>query len=276
MSAHQEKKPAAPKPAKANPWVVAFGCLLATIAAIRDDAARKAAAIAELRKAPGPRRPVERLYPDLYEESVWNWDDDGEWHEPPPPVLRPSRKGAAPRPERQRRPAPELPADIMAAAPAAPIGAGCQLPRGGGVYHSWRNPRTALDGRVVRPHGGHHDAVDSCAPIGTPVNAFLGGYVRTILTNPWGSAGIAVEVCHNQDCSTRSRYLHLIRTVGIAEGTIVRAGQHIADSGDTGTEHMRRRLKGEPTEGTSCPHLHFEAYREGRAIDPTALFEGCR
>ena len=97
----------------------------------------------------------------------------------------------------------------------------------------------------VRPHRG----VDLAMPEGTPIYAAADGIARTGVQEH--GAGNYISVDHGGDAGTR--YMHLSR-VAVHEGQAVQRGDVIGYSGDTG--------------GSTGPHLHFEVWRNGEAVDP--------
>lgn len=128
----------------------------------------------------------------------------------------------------------------------------------------WRMPvitdRARLSGRYgVRMHpirGGlrQHDGIDLAAPTGTAVLAAADGIVIAATTSP--SYGRVIDVDHGQGWI--SRYAHLSR-LRAREGEQVRGGQTIGAVGSTGA--------------STGPHLHFEVYFNGQAVDPWDLWE---
>ena len=69
-----------------------------------------------------------------------------------------------------------------------------------------------------------------------------------------GGCGNAVRLAHGGDVATR--YCHLSQ-LAVAPGQAVRRGQVIGYVGSTGL--------------STGPHLHYEMYRGGRAIDPASV-----
>lgn len=94
-----------------------------------------------------------------------------------------------------------------------------------------------------------HPGVDLRAPIGTPVQAPVGG--RVIYTGRWYAYGLIVDIQHND--GSMSRYAHLSR-IDVQTGAAVRPGQQIGSVGRTGR--------------TTGSHLHVELRRNGRPEDP--------
>ncbi|MEM0962831.1 MAG: M23 family metallopeptidase [Bacteroidota bacterium] len=109
--------------------------------------------------------------------------------------------------------------------------------------------------RVSRMHAG----VDFPAPVGTPLYATGDGRISFVGTR--GGYGNVIEVEHPL-AGKMTRYAHLSRVAdGITEGTLVRRGETIAYSGNTGL--------------STAPHLHYEVRKLDEAqtaIDPVATF----
>lgn len=111
-------------------------------------------------------------------------------------------------------------------------------------------------GRWAHKHSGQDFAV----PIGTNVVAAHGGTVVKAGGNGAGDGpayGNAVVVKHGN--GTYSQYAHLSK-VNVKAGQVVKTGQSIAKSGNTGN--------------SSGPHLHFEirtTANYGSAVDPVAF-----
>jgi murein DD-endopeptidase MepM/ murein hydrolase activator NlpD len=100
-------------------------------------------------------------------------------------------------------------------------------------------------------YGVMHKGVDFGAPEGTPVLAAASGQV--IFADTDAGHGLFVKIDHGSESATG--YAHLSRLgPGIASGTTVRQGQLIGFVGSTGL--------------STGPHLHYEFYRQGKAIDP--------
>ncbi|MET7477073.1 M23 family metallopeptidase [Streptomyces sp. NPDC005648] len=105
-----------------------------------------------------------------------------------------------------------------------------------------------------------HSGQDFAVASGTEVVAAHGGTVVKAGGNGAGDGpayGNAIVIKHGN--GTYSQYAHLSR-IDVKVGQVVRTGQHIALSGNTGN--------------SSGPHLHFEIRRTanyGSAIDPVAF-----
>ncbi|AMO56324.1 hypothetical protein GZ77_05865 [Endozoicomonas montiporae] len=100
---------------------------------------------------------------------------------------------------------------------------------------------------IKRPHLG----TDWATPIGTPVYAVASGVVKhAVKGHP--AAGHYIELKNGGRYVTR--YLHLDR-LKVASGDTVKKGEVIGYSGNTGL--------------STGPHLHFELYIDGEAVDVT-------
>ncbi|MFD9000988.1 M23 family metallopeptidase [Streptomyces sp. NPDC059582] len=108
-----------------------------------------------------------------------------------------------------------------------------------------------------------HSGQDFAVPMGTNVVAANGGTVVKTGGNGAGDGpayGNAIVIRHSN--GMYSQYAHLSR-IDVRVGQIVRAGQHIALSGNTGN--------------SSGPHLHFEIRSTpnyGSAVNPVAYLRG--
>lgn len=107
---------------------------------------------------------------------------------------------------------------------------------------------------------GSHPGVDIRVPIGTPVRAVANGIVADIKQS--GGFGNVVILRHpnmpdpdkpNRTTTLYSIYAHL-QSITVTEGAIIRKGEHIAYSGDTGF--------------ASGPHLHFQMDRDSAPFHP--------
>jgi murein DD-endopeptidase MepM/ murein hydrolase activator NlpD len=99
-----------------------------------------------------------------------------------------------------------------------------------------------------------HQGVDFGAPIGSPVLAAGDGVVET--TGWAGGYGRWLKIRHGPELETG--YGHLSAwAAGIAPGVAVRQGQVVAYVGQSGL--------------ATGPHLHYEVFRAGQRIDPSAL-----
>jgi murein DD-endopeptidase MepM/ murein hydrolase activator NlpD len=97
-----------------------------------------------------------------------------------------------------------------------------------------------------------HAGIDFAAGYGTPIHAVGEGTVS--YAGRHGGHGNYVRINHGGGIGTG--YGHMSR-IAVKSGTHVRAGQVIGYVGSTGL--------------STGPHLHFEAYRGGRTVDPTSI-----
>ncbi|MER8433118.1 M23 family metallopeptidase [Mesorhizobium caraganae] len=116
-----------------------------------------------------------------------------------------------------------------------------------GVMTSTFGPRKHPILGVVRIHKG----VDWAAPVGTPIAAAFDGEI--IFQGDGGGYGNVVKIAHAGGRETR--YAHMSKfAIASGVGTKVKAGDIIGYIGTTGL--------------STGPHLHFELYQGGQAIDP--------
>ena len=99
---------------------------------------------------------------------------------------------------------------------------------------------TSLPGDF-RKGGGGHSGTDFKAPVGTPVYSGFKGKVTRANWNVRAN-GYCVEIDHPEK-GVKTLYLHLSRVL-VKPGQTIKAGQQIAESGNTGR--------------TFAPHLHYE------------------
>lgn len=97
-----------------------------------------------------------------------------------------------------------------------------------------------------------HAGIDFRASYGTPIVAVSDGRVTSAGRS--GGCGIQVRLAHGSGLSTR--YCHMSR-MAVSRGMQVRRGQVIGYVGSTGL--------------STGPHLHYEMYRGGRVINPSAV-----
>ncbi len=97
-----------------------------------------------------------------------------------------------------------------------------------------------------------HSGQDYRARSGTPIVAVTDG--RVIGAGRMGGCGIAVRLSHGDGLETR--YCHMSR-MAVRRGAQVRRGQVIGYVGSTGL--------------STGPHLHYEMYRNGRAVNPASV-----
>jgi|GEM_PF-1995159 len=109
--------------------------------------------------------------------------------------------------------------------------------------------------RVTRPELLHR-GIDIAAPIGTTVRAVADGIVAYADNGVHGYGNLVMIVHAN---GWMSLYAHNSR-VTVPAGYRVRRGERIALVGQTGIAHG--------------PHVHFELWQDGYAVDPAALMDG--
>lgn len=118
-----------------------------------------------------------------------------------------------------------------------------------GVMTSTFGPRRHPILKTVRIHKG----VDWAAPVGTPIMAAFDGTIS--FQGDGGGYGNLVKISHADGRETR--YAHMSKfAANTAVGTVVKAGDVIGYIGTTGL--------------STGPHLHFEVYFAGQAVDPLA------
>ena len=116
-----------------------------------------------------------------------------------------------------------------------------------GVLTSRFGPRMHPILHVVKVHNG----TDWAAPIGTPVVAAFAGII--LYAGNGGTYGNVVKISHPGNLE--SRYAHLSAFAdGLRAGQPIKPGQLIGYIGTTGQ--------------STGPHLHFELYENGAAVDP--------
>ena len=110
--------------------------------------------------------------------------------------------------------------------------------------------RVGLSSPFGPRNGKVHKGLDIKAPIGTRIKAVLpGDVIRSEMSH--GGYGWVIYIRHRGGLETR--YAHNRKNL-VKEGSIVRAGDVIAEVGNTGR--------------SSGPHLHFELRINGTAVDP--------
>lgn len=113
-----------------------------------------------------------------------------------------------------------------------------------GSFFSQRRLHPIL--KVYRPHNG----VDFSTPVGTKVRAAGDGIIVDVNQRNYGY-GVTITISHGYSYETF--YAHLRKTL-VKPGDLVKRGQIIAESGNTGL--------------TIAPHLHFEIHRNSKPVDP--------
>lgn len=122
-----------------------------------------------------------------------------------------------------------------------------------GVLTSRFGPRMHPVLKVAKLHRG----VDWAAPIGTPVVAAFEGVIAA--AGDGKGYGNLVRISHPNGLETRYAHLNSFAD-GIATGASVSAGTLIGYVGTTGL--------------STGPHLHFEVYQGGEAVDPLGAGDG--
>ncbi|TIL29481.1 M23 family metallopeptidase [Mesorhizobium sp.] len=116
-----------------------------------------------------------------------------------------------------------------------------------GVMTSTFGPRKHPILGTVRIHKG----VDWAAPLGTPIAAAFDGEI--VFQGDGSGYGNLVKISHGNGSETRYAHMQKFADKG-GVGAKVKAGDIIGYIGTTGL--------------STGPHLHFELYRNGQAIDP--------
>ena len=107
----------------------------------------------------------------------------------------------------------------------------------------------------------HHRGIDLAAPLGQPVRAPADGVVTEATTqyHKGKTYGTVVIIDHGQQRQSFFSHLH---SLAVTKGQRVERGTPIGTVGNTGQ--------------STAPHLHFEIWLEGEAVDPLPLIEGPR
>ncbi len=119
-------------------------------------------------------------------------------------------------------------------------------------------------GEVLAPFnqsriGYFHQGIDIRAAEGTPIFASADGIVTKAAPDSKGvTKGGGHMIFIDYGNGVEARYMHL-SAYGVIAGDDVKAGDIIGFTGNTGD--------------SSTPHLHFEYYIGGQAIDPAFIFE---
>jgi murein DD-endopeptidase MepM/ murein hydrolase activator NlpD len=113
--------------------------------------------------------------------------------------------------------------------------------------------RTTVTSVFGAPRGGAtHQGIDLAAAKGTPVRATAAG--RVTFAGRSGRFGRVVEIEHGG--GWRTRYAHL-SSIEARQGRRVERGSLIGRVGRSGN--------------ASGPHLHYEVWHHGRAVDPVSV-----
>ena len=125
----------------------------------------------------------------------------------------------------------------------------------GGMVSPVNGPISSRYGMRRHPILGYrrmHSGNDYRAPRGTPIYAITDGVVQ--YAGRKGGFGNFVKLGHGNGLA--SGYAHMSR-IAVRGGARVRQGQVIGYVGSTGL--------------STGPHLHFEVYRNGRAVNPSSV-----
>lgn len=106
--------------------------------------------------------------------------------------------------------------------------------------------------RMFNGEEQHHNGVDFATEVGTTVSSMYDGKVVDVNTDKNSPGGIHVKVQHTD--GTVATYMHL-SSVNFDVGAVVKAGDPIALSGNTGTR-------------TTGPHLHVELRKGDTPVNP--------
>lgn len=101
----------------------------------------------------------------------------------------------------------------------------------------------------INGEAAFHSGLDFAGPVNTPVYATAPGIVS--FTGPRAGYGNVIEIDHGHGLKTR--FAHL-RTISVSVGQRVAIGARIGGIGSTGR--------------STGPHLHFEIWQNGRALNP--------
>lgn len=108
-------------------------------------------------------------------------------------------------------------------------------------------PRRRFRTQTGKLSSGQHDGVDLAAPVGTNVYAATDGQV--VFAGPRGGYGNLVVV-RNPATGVHTLYAHL-QSALVRPGQTIKAGQHIAELGNTGN--------------STGPHLDFRVWKDGHS-----------
>lgn len=107
----------------------------------------------------------------------------------------------------------------------------------------------------ITGRNSQHTGEDMSSPMGTPVEAPAGGVVKSVSPNA-GAYGMQVIIDHGNGEETM--YGHL-SDFNVKVGDKVRQGDIIGAVGSTGL--------------STGPHLHWETWKDGKALDPNTVFD---
>lgn len=141
--------------------------------------------------------------------------------------------------------------------------AGCVAGRGPGVtdYPEGAWPITSHFRAMTNPNGSPrprpHKGVDMPAPAGTPVLAAADGVIEKVTTGHRVGGDMIFQRVRADGRSLQLRYAHL-RSILVAEGDAVSAGEMIGTVGNTG----------DWVSENEAPHLHFAVIGPFGRLDP--------
>ena len=128
---------------------------------------------------------------------------------------------------------------------------GMMMPVNGEITSRFSRSRFHPILQIFRAHRG----VDLAAPMGTHIAAPAAGRVASVGREL--GYGLVIEMVHSGGVVTR--YAHL-RTALVQRGDSIPMGQTIATVGESGL--------------ATAPHLHFEVWVKGTAVDPIKFIAG--
>ncbi|MEM8642076.1 MAG: M23 family metallopeptidase [Cyanobacteria bacterium P01_G01_bin.54] len=111
-------------------------------------------------------------------------------------------------------------------------------------------------GNLSQGFNRHHEGIDLANAEGTIILAAAAG---TVTFAGWDTGGLGQAVVIDHGDGNRTVYGHH-RKLWVKIGETVTQGQAIAEMGSTGN--------------STGPHLHFELYRQGQAVDPQPWLAG--
>ena len=123
-------------------------------------------------------------------------------------------------------------------------------------YKGWLGGRTSLklSSTMGRRWGRMHNGVDIATPVNTKILSPVDGKVTKVAYQA-GGAGRYIKIRFHASASVYYDviFMHL-NSANVSKGVTVRAGQHVANSGNTGR--------------STGPHVHLEIRKGGVAVNP--------
>ena len=148
---------------------------------------------------------------------------------------------------------PRLPTQPPPSAPAPKTPTDIRQEHGEASHkHRITSPYGRRTHPVTGEKGKMHRGTDVAVPEGTPLYSPSSGEVTNVKT--YKHAGKSITVVHDDDLTTT---YHHLDTQDVTKGDIVEAGQQIGTSGNTGR--------------STGPHLHIEARKGGKRVDPESV-----